>query len=129
MSEKPRLLVEGGPVERRLNRLLAFTIGIAIGGLLSIGAVAFIALHASHKAGQIEHKTCLIQAHGLPASHHLSKVMQDINVLLQPMRGQPEPPEILGGKYYPTYFALKNLRKELPAYVALTAKQPMSRKC
>jgi hypothetical protein len=48
MSTEPRVLVAGGPVERRLNHILAAMIGVMIGGGLGIGGTAVIALKAAH---------------------------------------------------------------------------------
>ncbi len=44
MNDQPRLLVAGGPVERRVNRTLAAVIGLMIGGGLSLGGIGVIAL-------------------------------------------------------------------------------------
>ena len=79
-----------------------------------------------------EHSTCVIQSRGLPASKHLAHVMKDFGVFIEPpdahnplARGLPKPPPV------PAYYlpALEDLRRELPAYNALEAKQPQGRTC
>jgi hypothetical protein len=48
-EQQPRLLVAGGPVERRVNHILAAVVGVMIGGGLGIGGTAIIALKAAHE--------------------------------------------------------------------------------
>jgi hypothetical protein len=79
-----------------------------------------------------ELSTCVIQSRGLPASKHLAHVMKDFDVFIEPpdprnplTRGLPKPPPVPA--YYLT--ALEDLRRELPAYNALEAKQPRGRSC
>jgi hypothetical protein len=109
-----------------LIRLGAALAGALIVGALTIGYVVFWRLPHD------EHSTCVIQARGLPASKHLANVMRDIDVFLEPpdpknplARTLPKAPPV------PAYYkpALENLRKELPAYNALEAKQPPGRTC
>lgn len=45
--DKPRVLVEGGPVHRRVNIVLAILIGLLIGTIPVIGGSAFIALRTA----------------------------------------------------------------------------------
>ena len=79
--------------------------------------------------GRDERAACAIQARGLPAAHHLAAVMRDINVFLQPIRGEHLPPKVLAGRPNPLYYAIVNIRSELPVYLQITAKQPASRHC
>lgn len=84
---------------------------------------------ANRRLGHDEHATCVVQARGLPAGHHLAAAFRDINVFLQPVPGEPTPPKVIKGKYNPVYFAIINLRKELPLYNALEEAQPATRIC
>jgi hypothetical protein len=54
MAEQPRILVEGGPVHRRVNHLLAAFAGFAIGALLALGFVGWKAIHAAQDARKAE---------------------------------------------------------------------------
>lgn len=51
-EEDARILVEGGPFHRHVQRALAAITGVLIGGLLGTGGVALVALNAAHDAHQ-----------------------------------------------------------------------------
>jgi len=46
-TEAPRVLVAGGPVERRVNHLLAALVGFLIGGSIALGVVLAL-IHSSN---------------------------------------------------------------------------------
>lgn len=76
-----------------------------------------------------EHASCIIQARGLPAGHHLAKIMEDLYVLLtvRPSSQQKQQPRVP-----PTaqqLATLKGLTAELKMYSAIELKQPTTRKC
>jgi hypothetical protein len=113
--------------QQRRHRVLLLLRGY---GVLAV-AIAFAiygVAHVQHRQGSDEAKTCAVQARGLPAAHHLSASMRDINVFLN-VKGAKEPPKEINGEFNPVFFALKNLRQELPKYVALTGQQPATRHC
>jgi len=71
MPEKTaRILVEGGPVHRRVNRLLAAIIGLIMGGGLGLGGVAFVALKATHEIAGSRVAAAKISCRDANRRHH-----------------------------------------------------------
>jgi hypothetical protein len=107
-------------VSRLVKAVIALSIVaflVAMGGFV----LAAISLHDLHTS---EQKTCRIQARGLPASKHLARVMVDFNTLLAPMPGEDL------SKLRPLLrLAIADLRRELPAYNRIEARQPANRSC
>lgn len=76
-----------------------------------------------------EFKTCKIQSRGLPASHDLAAAMADIHSLLiqkphtpaQRAAAQQTPPNVKR--------IVRDLNRNLAAYLALESKQPPGRTC
>lgn len=87
-----------------------------------VGLLALAGLAA--RQSRDESKTCLVQSRGLKAQRHLTNIMGDIALLL-------EPPPSIKQTPVPRYAQgpLANLRAELPAYTALEQKQPNGRRC
>lgn len=88
--ESPRILVEGGPVHRRVNRVLAVMIGLLIGVLPVLGYVGVEAFHAAHDARLAisrlhddELYTRASQVAGQPISVCLLDVMREVAPLLE----------------------------------------------
>lgn len=80
----------------------------------------------THRVATDEQKTCVIQARGLPASHHLAVVIGDIGNLislgsLNQAHARGVPPRAVR--------LLLSLQSNSTTYERLEAKQPSSRKC
>jgi hypothetical protein len=74
MSTEPRILVAGGPVERRVNHILAAMIGVMIGGGLGIGGTAVIALKATHDVKASRVRSAEISCREANERHETAKV-------------------------------------------------------
>lgn len=112
--------------------LVAASLGGVVYDLHEVRTVVRTVKVVQRQQGADEHATCVIQARGLPASHHLAGVMEAINVLIQPVNPKlpgakelPPPPPL------PRYYrpAVTKLRKELPEYLRPTRRQPSGRRC
>lgn len=70
----------------------------------------------------VQHTTCRVQFRGLAAQQHLTGIMHDLAVFVEPQRRQVPVPAPYRG-------ALANLRRELPAYTRIEDAQPKHREC
>lgn len=100
---------------RHVRKLLVLLVVL----LMGLGVVAMFAAVTSYN---LEGRTCKIQNVGLKAQPHLTKIMYDINGVVQPLKGEaPAPKEIQA--------YVENLREELAAYVYFERHQPAGRSC
>lgn len=97
---------------------------VAYFGLLVCVTVAlFLSGKALHRQARDERNGCHIQARGLLAQPHLTRIMGAISQILNaPASGsQPVPPQYA--------VPLSVLHRELPIYIGLERQQPRTRKC
>lgn len=101
------------------DRLNTFLLVLAMAGL---GVSTYLGVDNASRITATARQTCVVQARGLSAQPHLTRVMGDIQKLLAPQPGEKPPPE-------PIADVVKDLRLQLMAYVAIESQQPKHRNC
>lgn len=97
--------------------VLSFLCGLAVTG-------AVLALIALGNARHVQDQTCTIQSRGLGAQHHLTNIMRDVELLLEPVPG-------VKAQRMPARDVrlLGSLEVELRAYTRVEDEQPTRRVC
>lgn len=116
-------------MRERLAHLVPLVVGLLVGVvLLLMGALAFVVIELRDTESRLtgdEAQTCAIQNRGLQAQPHLVRVMEDFNTFIQPPKGLKRPAPVPKAYAY----ALRDVRAELPEWLALVKAQPTGRSC